>query len=88
MWRMWSAISDAVYVTERRAENTEQKTVEAKGRIKPSILCLFLSNWVNVPLESFSKAALSNSLMRAAADKTAICVCVSPKLDPNWAIIN
>ncbi len=66
MWRMWLAISDAVYVTvkRRREENTEQRIVEAKGRIKPSILCL-LSNWVSAPLQPFSCPALSNGLMSA-----------------------
>lgn len=65
MWRMWLAISDAVYVTvKRREENIAQRGAEARDRIKPSILCP-LSNWVNAPLQPFSCPALSNGLMSA-----------------------
>ncbi|CAB1432403.1 unnamed protein product [Pleuronectes platessa] len=66
MWRMWLAISDAVYVTmkRRRVENIEQRIAEARDRIKPPVLGL-LSHWVNAPVQPFSGSALSNGLMSA-----------------------
>ena len=85
MWRMWLAISDAVYVTvkRRRVENIEQRIVEeARDRREPPVLCL-LSPWVNAPVQPLGGSARPNGLMsanRPIIDQMTVCLKLVEKL--------